>query len=148
MRVDVEVSQPKAISRLRAVTTLAILISALGAGGLSLSLSDFRGQEVVVSAQVPWLSAILLAYCFGTLLVPFGIADISEPVNRLLKVWTVALLISAAVWLTPLLLAPRFSWSFNGCFNFSLFVTLTPTIWESLRPVYRHLRVQPPESKP
>ncbi len=150
MRIAVEVSQPeRPMSRLRAVTTLVILISALCAGGLSLSLSDVREQEAVVNyPQAPWLSAVLLAYCFGILSVPFGITNIHEPVSRILKVWMVFLLISAAIWLIPMLLAPRFGWTFGGCTNFSLFVTLTPTFWKPLRLVYRNLRIPRPDSGP
>lgn len=134
------------MTRLRSITTVCVLLTALAAGGISLTVSGPLENVAIRSySQIPWLKGLLLAYCFGTLLVPFGLADIREPVARTVKVWMVLLFLSSAVWLVPLILAPRFGWTSDRCFSVSGMIILVPTLLGPLAQLWRKLRHEPSE---
>lgn len=136
-------AERRQLSRLRRVMTVVILASAIGAAALAFVLPNGRPQGPINSySQLSWLSALLLAYCFGTLLVPFGLADVGEPVARILKVWAVLLTVSAAIWLSLLILAPRYGWSSSDCTTISLLVALLPTLLEPVGLLKRRSRSQ------
>lgn len=121
------------MSRLRSILTAIVFLTAFAAGGLSLALFGPREHEAIKSYnQVPWLSALLLAYCFGTVVVPLALADIQEPIIRILNIWVELFVISATIWLVPLLLAPYFGWSWGGCFSASMIIIVLASLLEPL----------------
>jgi hypothetical protein len=111
------------IRRLLAVT---VFISALASGVLAVHLGiPFLDERPLANFRdAAWIPAALLAYCFGTLLVPFRLFDLNEPYLRTLKIWGLMLLANYAICIGLLAASPQFGWSNAGCLNASLVIML------------------------
>lgn len=118
----------------RRILTILVFLSALGAGLAALLIESPVPAETPISdlAAVPWAKATLLAYTFGTILVPLGLADVNETVKKTLAIWALLLLVVGLIWLVPCLLALKYGWTWDGCFTFSILVMLVPTLAEPL----------------
>lgn len=106
----------------RRVPTVLVLLSALGAGfaGVCLPISGGGKLPIRHYFESPWINAVLLAYLFGTVLVPVALADPRKQVVQTLKIWAILVLICSSIWLVPLALAPGYGWPWDWCYQSSL----------------------------